>query len=1006
MSLFPHHLILRGRGFLFCLSFAVLIQTTSRPAGASIPAMSGQSKEPISLALGGSLKQEIDGGDVHTYVFELSEKQFARVVVKQEGCDVALTIFDLAGHRTSVDRPNSSHGREAISFIASQSGAYRLEVRSQERAAQSGRYEISLVEVRPATPRDESRIAAEQNVTEGEALRARKTATSLPQALEKFNLSIALWRALDDPYETAVALYGRCLTQRLLGGNEQALVDCGASADLMHTLGDGYGEAAALTGRAWSYIYLGDTDKALGGFNASLTVRRQIEEHQDVPFDLYGIGWVYALRGDYDQALDYFQQSVKMLESLGEPRGRELRLAAIGEVYRRMNRYPEAVQYLTRSLQITRAAGGGHRGEAETLTSLGWCHYVLGQPEKAHGYFAEALLMRREVGDRTGEANTLLGMAHIERDQGNLYNARLHIDSALSITESLRGQVTSQPLSLSFFALVQDYYEFDIDLLMQLHQLNPSRGYAAAALDISERARARSLLDLLNESGVNVREDVPADLLERERSLRAKLNAAANFQRQLLNENYTKAQAAAAAKDVDEYSTALGETEARIREASPRYAALIRPQPLSADGIRRDVVDSETTLLEFALGKEHSFLWVVTPKGVTAYALPARQEIEAAAVHVRELLTARDHTLDGETPAQKRERVTQADTRYYEAAASLSRTLLAPAAAQLEAKRLVIVATGALQLIPFNALPDPTSLTASFTENSPPLISKHELVTLPSASTLAILRRHRSPRATQTKSVAILADPVFSRDDERFAEAAMNNTANSNSMLRVRTNSTLTTEASGRDSDQSAEPDQAQTYSTLPRLFRTRWESEQIAAMFPRGAALQALDFASNRDTATGEEVSGSAIIHFATHTVINNQHPELSGIALSMFDRRGQPQDGLLRTNDIFNLKLSADLVVLSSCRTLLGHDFRGEGLDSLTRGFMYAGARRVVGSLWSTDDKATAELMVSFYRQMLKANLRPAAALRAAQIEMRHDRRWQSPYFWAGFVMQGDWH
>lgn len=1000
MSLFPQHLVTRGRGFLPCLLSALLLQAASRQAAAGVPASPGQAAEPINLAPGHPIGQEIGGGEVHTYAIELGEQQFAHVVVKQDGSDLAVTILDLSGNRTSVDRPNSSHGLEAISFIARRSGTYRLEVRSQERAAQRGRYEISLVEVRPATPRDESRIAAEQNVTEGEALRARKTAASLPQALEKFNQSIALWRALDDPYETAVALYGRCLTQRLLGGNEQAAADCGESASTMHALGDRYGEAAALTGRAWSYLYLGDTDKALDGFTVSLDLRRRINDHQDVSFDLYGIGWAYALRRDYDKALDYFQRSMKMLESLGEQRGRDLRLAAIGEVYRRTSRYPDAVEYLTRSLKISQAAGDSHRGEAETLTSLGWSYYALGRPEKAQECFTESLPLRRETGDRTGEANTLLGLAHVERDQGNLYNARLHVDSAISIIEVLRGQVASQPLSLSFFALVQDYYEFYIDLLMRMHRLDPSRGFAAAALEISERSRARTLLDLLNESSVDMQEGAPAELLERASTLRAKLNSAASYQRQLFSGNHTRAQAESAARDVDQYTAALEEAEAQIRKASPRYAALTRTQPLGAAAIQRDVVDTDTTLLEYALGDERSYLWAVTPAAVAAYELPARQQIEVAAARVRELLTARDHDAEGETPAQKRERVAAADKQYYEAAADLSRMVLAPAAAHLRSKRLIIVAPGALQLIPFSALPAPAPQSAP-SVNGALLIGDHEIVTLPSASILASLRRNPAPRAARTNLITILADPVFARDDERLDATPAGGGIAANDRQRAHARS-----LSGRvGHEQGSADDEVQPSSALPRLFRTRWESEQIAAMAPRGAVLQALDFGATRETATGAAVGGSSIIHFATHTIIDNRHPELSGIALSMFDRDGRPLDGFLRAHDIFSLKLSADLVVLSACRTALGRDFKGEGLVNMARGFMYAGAPRVVGSLWSTDDKTSSELMVRFYRKMLKESLRPSAALRAAQIEMARDRRWQSPYYWAGFTLQGEW-
>ncbi len=329
--------------------------------------------------------------------------------------------------------------------------------------------------------------------------------------------------------------------------------------------------------------------------------------------------------------------------------------------------------------------------------------------------------------------------------------------------------------------------------------------------------------------------------------------------------------------------------------------------------------------------------------------------------------------------------------------------LLAPVAAQLGAKRLLIVAPGALQLTAFGALPSPTHPSALSSRDNVPLIVGHEVITLPSASTLAMLRREPAPRAKATRLVAILADPVFSLDDERFAETSLK--ISSSSAISTGASDTPTGGHVGANNQPLREDGEAPLYLALPRLFRTRWEAQQIASLAPPGSVVQALDFDASRETASSTEVSSSRIVHFATHAVINAAHPELSGVALSMFDQRGQPQDGFLRALDIFNLTLSADLVVLSACRTALGRDFKGEGLIGLTRGFMYAGAPSVVGSLWETDDKATAELMVRFYRKMLKENLRPGAALRAAQVEMWRDKRWQASFYWAGFTLQGEW-
>jgi CHAT domain-containing protein len=146
-------------------------------------------------------------------------------------------------------------------------------------------------------------------------------------------------------------------------------------------------------------------------------------------------------------------------------------------------------------------------------------------------------------------------------------------------------------------------------------------------------------------------------------------------------------------------------------------------------------------------------------------------------------------------------------------------------------------------------------------------------------------------------------------------------------------------------------------------------------------------------------------VIHLATHGLVNAQHPESSGLVFSLVDRTGQAVNGFLPAHEMYNLRLGADLVVLSACQTALGQDVRGEGLIGMTRAFMYAGAPRVVASLWTVPDRATAELMARFYENLLHKHMRAAAALRAAQLDLRSSTRWSQPYYWAGFVLQGEW-
>jgi CHAT domain-containing protein len=431
---------------------------------------------------------------------------------------------------------------------------------------------------------------------------------------------------------------------------------------------------------------------------------------------------------------------------------------------------------------------------------------------------------------------------------------------------------------------------------------------------------------------------------------------------------------------------------------------LTQPQPLGLAEIQQQVLDTDTLLLEYSMGDGASYLFVVSQTSITSHRLPKRAEIEEATRRVRELLTA-PQPQPGDTEAKYRARVKEARASYWPRAAELSRMLLGPVASQLGRKRLVIVADGALQYIPFAALP---ALSTGNDEgrNSraepQPLLVEHEIVSLPSASTLATLRRETAGRKPAEKLLAVLADPVFTGDDTRIRRdvGKAGGKGKAKSAVSDETDiAFLQMTRSGRETGVIG------AEAGFGRLLSTRREAASISALVPERERMRALDFEASRTTALRPELGEYRIVHFATHGLLNNIHPELSGIVLSLVDEAGRPEDGFLRLQDIYNLKLSAELVVLSACQTGLGKEIKGEGLIGLTRGFMYSGAPRVVSSLWKVDDLATAELMKLFYQRMLKDGLPAGAALRSAQLELSRQKRWASPYFWAGFVLHGEW-
>jgi CHAT domain-containing protein len=259
----------------------------------------------------------------------------------------------------------------------------------------------------------------------------------------------------------------------------------------------------------------------------------------------------------------------------------------------------------------------------------------------------------------------------------------------------------------------------------------------------------------------------------------------------------------------------------------------------------------------------------------------------------------------------------------------------------------------------------------------------------------------------------VLADPVFETDDPRV-KSQEEQTRNSKSEIPNKFETQNPKSETHPPSALRPPPfaDEALSRSArqlglngFRRLESSRREAEALIALVPSERSFKAVDFAACKSTALSGALGQFRIVHFATHGLLNSRRPELSGLVLSLVNEQGEPQDGFLRLHDVYNLELAADVVVLSACRTALGKEIRGEGLVGLTRGFMYAGAPRVVASVWEVSDVATARLMRRFYEGMLRTGLPPAAALRAAQLSLWREKRWQPPYYWAGFIFQGEW-
>lgn len=804
----------------------------------------------------------------------------------------------------------------------------------------------------------------------------------LQKAIDSYNKALIFWQSVKDCRGEAQALTAIGGVYSFLGEKQKALDAHNRAVQIFRAIGDRNGEAATLNGIGYVYDDLADKERALDFYNKALQLYQATGNSGYTGLTMGYIGKVYDSLGSKQRALTNYKRKLSLSRSVGDLRMEAYALKDIGSVYDSWGDKPLALDYYNRALLLTRTLKD-RRAQAYTLNNIGYIYELSGEKKRALAYYDQALPLIQAVEDRSGEILTLYHIAHAARDSGEIERACDSIKSAVSIIESLRMKIMSRELRASYLASVRQCYELYIDLLMQNYRRRPSDSLAAYTLAVSERARSRVLLDTLSEARVDIREGVDQELLNRERALQRQINGRAQYQMNLLNGIHAAEQIATIKNELEDLLAQYQEIEAQIRLQSPRYALLTQPQPLATPEIQR-LLDSDTALLEYSLGDDRSYLWAVTQDSIAGYELPNRVEVEREALRFLDLLTGNQAVKDS-TVSQSQRRLKEDDMEYRQQAARLSQVLLAPASSLFDRKRLLIVAEGVLQYIPFSALP--VTRSAGQGQNysdAKPLVAEHEIVSLPSASILSVLRQEVANRQRASRAIAVFADPVFETDDSRVLSIV-----NGKEMI----DQTRHQIAGSRSSP------------GFPRLLSTRHEAEAVLAFAPAEKSLKAVDFKASRALAMSRELADYKIVHFATHGLLNSEHPELSAIVLSLVDERGDSQNGFLRLHDLYNMKMTADLVVLSACNTALGKDIKGEGLVGITRGFMYAGAARVVASLWKVDDDATAELMKSFYENMLKHDMQPSAALKLAQVKVWSQKQWRAPYYWAGFILQGDW-
>lgn len=778
---------------------------------------------------------------------------------------------------------------------------------------------------------------------------------------------------------------------RDLGDKQKSLEYYYKALNMNKNIGDKVINATTNADIGLLYYYLNDIDKALEFYNLSLPVFISMDNKVALSSMYNNLALAYKSQRKFEKSFEYYSKALSISKETKKI-GSELNiLNNIAGTYLESNEIEKAEQIFNDVLQ--RSKGVEKFSENNSIIGLAQIYFIKGQYEKAREYCVNYMLSNSSIftGYNPRQLQAFLLLAKINLKEKKYEDVVKCLNDGIFLCNNTSKTLSRDEFRISFLSTVQSFYEFAIDFYMQqkVDQTNYN-----IALEINERSKVQGLLYLINERAL---ENGNNDYTNRKNELEHQINYLSEGLAQIFlnpkinNEEKLEKKREIKSK-IDGLQVSLDLNRRELLEKNPQYYNLVEPKTLTSKEMQQ-VVDKNTLILEYFLGIEHSYLWVIAHDSIKTFVLPPKDKIETLVKDYIEII----QTLNNELGKNGGDRLNKQE-HYKQLSETLSQMLLAPAIKELGAKRLVIIPDKTLYFLPFATLAEPTYIgttnnTRQSIKNITPLILNHEIAYLSSISLLYILRKEKVNREIVEPSVAIaiFADPVFEQNDLRVAKKEIKNDRNSEQVAELKSD----IETALRDS------------GNISRLPYTRQEAENIKNVFTSSQfrVQLLLDFDCNRQNAINGNLEKALMIHFSTHGFINSKKPELSGLVFSLVDENGNIKPGVLTVNEIFSLKLNAKLVTLSACKTAVGKTIAGEGIVGLTRAFFYAGAERVMGSLWSVNDRATSELMTRFYTNLIKDKITPIAALRQAQISMLRDERLESPFYWAAFQIYGDY-
>jgi Uncharacterized protein conserved in bacteria len=739
------------------------------------------------------------------------------------------------------------------------------------------------------------------------------------------------------------------------GKYPEALENLEKALEINRSLNAKPGIGDALNQLGFVYANLGEYSTAVEKINEAASIMKQENDTTSLAGVYNHLGIVLQMSGRMEKASEYFNKSLKIYEDHKDQINVEALLSNLGTLFFDTKDYVKAKDYLIKALQISREIKDKER-EANCLLNLGNAYTLLEMKDDAMLNYKAGLDIARLLDSPDLLWKLIAGMAE-NYERGKEYDKAIALnDSALEILEEMRGTLQSEEQKTSFMARERFAFEYVINMLGNFYEKDKTKGYDILAFQYAERSKSRAFLDLLAESLANVKEGVNSDLLKKQDEVLVSLTQAKQSLEQELKTEQADQQKISKLKGKVKVSEEdLSKINQEIRKTNPRYADLHYPEPVKLVEAQALCPDKNTVLLEYSVGDSSSCLWVITRSAHQLFKLPGRKALQEQIESFRFALLNPDQTNND---------------FFTKGGYSLYKTLLQPAEPYFTKKsKLVMIPDGILNYLPFEVLlTDNKGIgPGNFYSGLPFLIKKYPISYGQSASVLkSLLSEQAGAKISDPDNKKLIAfgDPVYENEND----------------------------TSGA------------TVKSYKRLEYSGKEVENIASYFKKGnAEIYLRNDATEENVKREGELKKFNYIHFATHGFIDEAKPDFSSLVLTKTNN--SEEDGFLQATEIFNLNLNADLVVLSACQTGLGKLIRGEGMVGLTRAFMYAGTPTVLVSLWSVSDISTATLMGEFYKNLIKEKLGKTDALRKAQLSMLGNEKFAHPFYWAPFVLIGDW-